>query len=171
MEQKWSAKKVEVGDMKEQETRPFDIFEVSISVPDIDKSIQQFRDLFGLEPYFVGDIDGYEAILNDKKISPAKIRMAIYHAGPVRLELVGPLDENDSIYAEYLRKHGPGVQHLGTRVTDLDYEIAWFKERGIEVKSSAEVPGIRIAYMDTESICGFHVELVQTHLREPGLTR
>ena len=37
------------------ETSHIDVFEISVSVSDGDKAVQQFRDLLGLEPYFMAE--------------------------------------------------------------------------------------------------------------------
>jgi len=155
--------------MEDQDTCHIDVFEISVSVPDRDKAIQEFRDRLGLEPYYMMEAELPGFILRGKEVPPFKAKFAFYRAGPVRLEL---LEAEGGIYAEYIRKHGPGVNHIGCRVSDVDFEVDWFKKRGTETISTLDVgPVAKWAYLDTESILGFYIELIQTSMREPGLPR
>ena len=154
--------------MEDKDTSHIDVFEISVSIPDLNKAVQEFRDRLGLEPYHMteGKVSGFT--MHGKEIPPFKAKWAFYHAGPVRFEL---LEAEGGPYAEYIRKHGSGVNHIGCRVSDLDYEISWFKKRGMETVSILESPALKLAYLDTEPIIGFHIELAQTQLREPGIPR
>ena len=154
--------------METKETSHIDVFEISVSVPDRDKAVQQFRDLLGLEPYFMAEGEVGGVILHGKEVPPFNAKMAFYRAGPVRLEL---LEATGGIYAEYLQKHGPGVNHLGCRVSDADFEREWFKKRGLEAVETIENPGGKWVYLDTEPIVGFTLEMVQSSFREPGMER
>jgi len=155
--------------MEDQDTSHIDVLEISVSVPDRDKAVQEFRDRLGLEPYAMMEAEVPGVTLHGKEIPPFKTKMAFFRAGPVRLEL---LEAEGGIYAEYFRKHGPGVNHIGCRVADVDYEVDWFKKRGVETVSTIDGgPFGKWAYLDMESIIGFHIELIQTSLREPGMLR
>ncbi len=72
----------------------------------------------------------------------------------------------DSVYAEFLKKHGEGVQHLGIPVEDMDKGIAEYEKLG-HVTAQAGGWGEegkkgsgRFAYMDTEGIGGVIAELL-----------
>jgi hypothetical protein len=47
-----------------------------------------------------------------------KLRIGYGLMGVSAIELIQPL-EGETIYAQYLRAHGPGIHHLGFLVTDL----------------------------------------------------
>ncbi len=147
----------------------FDVIEISVSVWDRDKAIKEFKDRLGIDPYYTLEIDAMAGVIMDgKEDPPSKMKMAFYRTGPVRLEL---LEAHGGPYAEWIKKHGPGVNHIGCRVADRDYEMEWFKKRGVEVKATIDDPSGKWAYLDTEPIIGFYIELIQTHLREPGMLR
>ena len=141
------------------------VFEITVVVEDLDKSMEQFRSLFGLTPYKKMKGPIMNCYLHGKKVEGAAMKLAYYRAGPIRFELLQPI--GDSIYAEFLRKKGTGVQHVGCRVSDLDSELAELAKRGMGTVAGLEVPeaNLKIAYLDSEDIVGFHIELVQS----PGL--
>lgn len=56
-------------------------------------------------------------------------RLAIAQVGHVQWELVEPLD-GESIYAQFLADHGPGVHHVGVGVARYDDTLAGLAARG-----------------------------------------
>ena len=138
------------------------VFEITVVVDDLDKSMEQFRSLFGLIPYKKMKGPILNCYLHGKKVEGAAMKLAYYRAGLIRFELLQPI--GDSIYAEFLRKKGTGVQHIGCRVSDLDGELAELAKRGMGTVAGLEVPeaNLKIAYLDSEDIVGFHVELVES---------
>jgi hypothetical protein len=155
--------------MNDMDKPHFDVFEISISVPDRDKAVQEFRDRLGIEPYQLLDYDEFTgAVVDGKEKAPFKVKGAFYHAGPVRLEV---LEANGGLYGEFIRKHGPGASHIGCRVSYRDYEVSWFGKRGLKPRMTIDAPSGKWAYMDTESLIGCFIELVQTDRRELGIPR
>ncbi len=139
------------------------VFEISIVVRNLTESMEQFRSIFGWEPYAVREDEARGFELHGKKVERARMKYALYHAGPVRIELTEAL-EGDSVYAEFLKQHGPGVQHIGIRVSDRDGELARLKEKGIGVLQSMEIPFLdfKMAYVDTMGLIGVSLELVES---------
>lgn len=138
------------------------VFEISITVESLEKGMEYFRRAFGWEPYCIHEDESRNFNLRGKTVEKAVMKYACYWAGPVRFELVEAVS-GDSVYAEFLKKKGPGVQHIGIRVSDRDRELALLKERGIGVQQSMEVPFIplKMAYMDTMDQIGVNIELVE----------
>ena len=142
------------------------VFEVSIVVRDLDKSLEQFRSLFGMTPYMVRDQKMRDFHLHGTKVDRARIRFACFRAGPIRIELIEAA-EGETVFKEFLDKRGIGVQHIGVRVSDLDAELAQLEKRGVRVLQSQDIPQIdfKMAYLDTEDIAGVSFELIQS----PGI--
>jgi len=138
------------------------VFEISITVPNLQKGMEYFRKAFGWEPYCVQENESRNVNVRGKNVERSVSKIACYYAGPVRFELVEAVS-GDSVYSEFLKKKGPGVQHIGIRVSDRDRELAQLKERGIGVQQSMEVPFIplKMSYMDTMEELGFNIELVE----------
>jgi hypothetical protein len=83
-------------------------------------------------------------------------------------EWIIPPVEPPNIYADFLKLHGEGVQHLGMPVPDLDAAIAHYAKLGYKVWQSGAWGNVgqknsgRYAYMDTDRIGGVSVELIQS---------
>jgi hypothetical protein len=71
-----------------------------------------------------------------------------------------------NIYADFLKLHGEGIQHLGMPVDDLKKAVAEYEKHGYRVWQSGAWGAVgeknsgQYAYMDTDSIGGVSVELV-----------
>jgi methylmalonyl-CoA/ethylmalonyl-CoA epimerase len=80
--------------------------------------------------------------------------------GPVQLELIQPAESG--MQADFMARHGDGVQHLAFTVDDLAAETAQLAARGVPMIFDAELPnGVRIAYYDTGGVADMMIELVQ----------
>jgi Glyoxalase/Bleomycin resistance protein/Dioxygenase superfamily len=74
-----------------------------------------------------------------------------------------------NIYADFLKLHGEGIQHLGMPVDDLKKATAEYEKLGYHVWQSGAWGDIgkkgsgQYDYMDTDSIGGVSVELIHAH--------
>ncbi|HET6900138.1 MAG TPA: VOC family protein, partial [Vicinamibacteria bacterium] len=75
-----------------------------------------------------------------------------------RYEWISPPPSPANIYADFLnRHHREGIQHIGMPVDDLARSVAAYERLGYHVRQA----GAQYAYMDTDSVGGISVELVQ----------
>jgi len=147
-----------------QEGQTLEAFEISVIVWDLDESMKQFKEKLGLVPYQTYDIELRPCILHGKEVTGANVKIAFYNAGPVRIELLQPAG-GESIYQEFLDKHGVGVQHIGCTVKDFDEEMAFLKERGmgvVAIQKASEFSSFKQnIYLDSEDLVGFNFEIVE----------
>jgi Glyoxalase/Bleomycin resistance protein/Dioxygenase superfamily len=74
-----------------------------------------------------------------------------------------------NVYADFLKKHGEGIQHIGLVVADLDKTVAGYQKLGYRVWQSGAWGDVgkadsgQYAYMDTDSIGGVSVELIHAY--------
>ena len=75
-----------------------------------------------------------------------------------------------NIYADFLnRHHREGIQHIGMPVDDLARSVAVYEKLGYHVRQAEAWGDVgkagagQYAYMDTDSLGGISVELVQGH--------
>jgi len=74
-----------------------------------------------------------------------------------------------NIYADFLNKHGEGIQHLGMPVDDLSKAVAEYENLGYHVWQSGAWGDVgkkgsgQYDYMDTDSIGGVVVELIHAY--------
>ena len=143
----------------QRDITPLEVTQIGIIVRDREKTMQQIRSLLGVDSFRLLDLDQPEAIVRGKK-THCGAKLAFAQVGPIEVELIEP-GEGESVWSEFLRTKGEGVQHLGIFVSDLDKELARFMEMGIEPLQSGGDEYVRFAYLDTEGIVGVVIELLQ----------
>ncbi|MDP9477042.1 MAG: VOC family protein [Actinomycetota bacterium] len=123
---------------------------LGVLVEDLDGAIRSFTENLGLtldhvEPY--GDL----------------LEIAFLPCGETLIELIKPLTEEGS-NADFLKEHGPGIQHAAFEVEDLDAALTELKTRGVQPLGDAPMPGaggMRIAFLDPQAFGGILVELCE----------
>ena len=71
-----------------------------------------------------------------------------------------------TVYADHIRMHGEGIQHLGYQVSDIDEAIQFFENIGYKVSMSGgwgekgKKGSGRFAYIDLSKIGGMTIELL-----------
>jgi hypothetical protein len=92
------------------------------------------------------------------------VRIALTYAGPTRLELIEVV-KGDSVYADFIREHGYGIQHLGVLVEDMAAALEQAREAGFTVTMDGSGFGPdgdgHYAYLNTDEQLGFTLELIQ----------
>jgi catechol 2,3-dioxygenase-like lactoylglutathione lyase family enzyme len=89
------------------------------------------------------------------KRTAVSLKLTFASIGDTGIEWIQPL-EGKSVFNEFLSEHGDGIHHLAFSVPSsdrLDYEIEYFKARGVTVIQSGMWQGKngtgRFAYLDT----------------------
>lgn len=97
-----------------------------------------------------------------------KARIALSYLGQTRIEIIENL-EGDTIYTDFIAKHGYGLQHLGIYVNDIEKALEEAKKAGFSVIMEGGGFGLDgdgyFAYLDTENEFGISYELIQRPLR------
>ena len=132
---------------------------VGVIVKDMDKTIQYLSSL-GIGPFEPLTDPALADKLFRGKPSDWKVKISLAKIGPVTLELIQPV-EGKSAAKEFLKKKGEGIQHIAFAVDDLDREVAKLTKQGIEVMMSGKIPGGKFAYLETDTIGGMIIELMQ----------
>lgn len=146
-----------------EEKKPLEIDQVGIVVRDIEQTIKQLSSLWNVGPLQIREIDLLDAIVHGKQMR-VRAKLAFAQVGPVELELIEP-GEGENIYWEFLQTKGEGVHHLKIPVSDIESEVARFREKGVGVLQSGSTPRSSFAYLDTEGIVGVILELLNRKLR------
>ncbi len=74
-----------------------------------------------------------------------------------------------NIYADYLKLHGEGIQHMGIPVEDLSKTVVEYEKRGYSIWQAGAWGDVgkkdsgKYNYMDTNSIGGISVELIHAY--------
>ena len=123
---------------------------LGIIVEDLDEAVRSFTEHLGLtldhiEPY--GD----------------ELEIAFLPCGDTLVELIEPRTQAGS-NADYLKEHGPGIQHVAFEVGDLEAALSELAERGVKPLGDAPIPGAgstRIAFLEPQAFGGILVELCE----------
>jgi methylmalonyl-CoA/ethylmalonyl-CoA epimerase len=123
---------------------------VGVIVGDLDEVVRSFTEHLGLE-------------LDHTERYGDELDIAFLPCGETLVELITPCTEEGS-NADYLKQHGPGIQHVAFEVDNLDAALVELSERGVNPLGEAPVPGaggMRIAFLNPESFGGILVELCE----------
>lgn len=141
------------------------IAQVAILVPDLMAAIRNYYEDFGIEPW---QIYTYGKPLVKQMTYRGKpgeytMRIGLSYFGPMRIELIQPLS-GDSIYQEFIEKHGYGVHHFGLLVDDMGASLELAKKAGYPMIMDGFGFGLdgdgHYAYLDTEDALGVTLELI-----------
>lgn len=144
--------------------------QVAIVVKDLDKTVKQYHDVFGIGPWHFYT---YEKPLVKKmsfrgKPADYSMRIALSYFGPSRIELI-EVKHGGSVYQDFIDEHGYGIQHLGFRVDDMQSALQQAEEAGFKMIMDGSGFGPdgdgHYAYLDTESDFGTMIELIETPKR------
>lgn len=138
---------------------------VGVVVRDMDKAVKYYQSLgiFTFLPEVQYDSSSYaEFEVYGKTPSTAqkgRVRFALI--GPYGIELISPTEGN-SIYDEFLKSHGEGIEHLCFKVDNLDAEESKLREKNIPIiMHQRRQDGTGATYIDTGKIGNALIELSQ----------
>ncbi len=126
------------------------IHHLGILVRDAEDAAERFRQTLGWE------VDRWE------DFGPGILRIAFIRVGRILVELVQPLTEDFN--AEWLRRHGEGVQHIALHVEDVERSMAELKRQGVPLREEQPRPGAGntlITFLAEEFVGGLMLELTQ----------
>jgi len=156
--------------MPEPSISPKEVFkqcvQIGTVVPDIDQTIRVLTQVFGIGPFSVVEWPpaGRDDMQRFYHEQPADFtaRMAFTQIGPVELELIQPVT-GTSIWADYLRDHGPGIHHIRFNTFDMDAVVGYLAQNGIGIaqRGSGIRPGTSWANFDTQDLVGFTIEVMK----------
>ena len=80
--------------------------------------------------------------------------------GGIGIEFIEP-DENPSTWRDFLERRGPGIHHIGFRVSDMAAKNEEFHAEGYPTIQEGSFHGGCYAYNNTEPDLGILIELLQ----------
>jgi len=134
--------------------------QVALIVRDLDAAMRTYFDEYGIGPWSVYEFDSDNVRDMRSRGEPVawSWRLGVAQVGQVQWELVEPLD-GDSIYAQFLSEHGPGLHHVGVAVASYEDALAEAARRGQDVLLGGEYKGIDFAYLTTDEDLGVITEI------------
>lgn len=144
--------------------------QVCVVVDNLQRTVERYWSLFGIGPWRMWTYGSHMMKELTYRGRPADYRMKIALAkiGPLVYEVIEPV-AGETIYADFLAAHGPGLQHLGVFVEDIDAAIAVLRAAGYDVLQSGRGYGLdgdgAYAYVGTDRDLAAVFELIQPPLR------
>ncbi len=141
------------------------VAQVGLVVKDLDKAVEAYWKLFGIGPWHLYTYGSPLVKRMTYRGEPTeyKMRVALSWLGPLRIELIQIL-EGDTIYSEFVEKHGYGVHHFGLLVDDMQESITRAEAAGLEMTMDGAGFGLdgdgHYAYLETEHLIGTTLELI-----------
>jgi methylmalonyl-CoA/ethylmalonyl-CoA epimerase len=142
------------------------IAQVCILVPKLEPVVEAYYQKFGIAPWhfytyqkpFVKEMNYFGKPAN------YAARIALSFFGPMRIELIEPLEGN-SVYADFISEHGYGVHHFGLLTDDMQKALQEADVAGMPMIMDGSGFGLdgdgHYAYLDTEKFIGVTLELIQ----------
>jgi catechol 2,3-dioxygenase-like lactoylglutathione lyase family enzyme len=140
------------------------ICQVGFVVRDIERTAQQFCEVFGLPKPPIIVTPGHEIAKTTYQGQPseATARLAFFNTGQVQVELIEP-DEKPSVWRDFLEQHGEGVHHIAFAVPDTAAATKYLANFGAAVSQQglySDGSGM-YTYMDTVPLLGTMIELLE----------
>ncbi len=128
------------------------LVQVCVVTRDYRRTIEGFVNL-GIGPWTIRMIDGSN-VSGIYRGRPADFsaKLCLANSQNMNWEVIEPISGR-SIYAEFLKRHGEGVQHLAFSCNGIDYEerVRQFEERGyVVVQHGVIFGGIDFHYFSAE---------------------
>lgn len=137
-----------------------EVLQIGIVVDDLDTYMKRYHDDYGIGPWLVYDFN--KETVRNMTIRGEKVdysmKIALCDAHNVQWELIEPTDDR-SVYAEFLKQHGPGLHHVALGTENHDDVVKTMAARGNEVIQSGIFHKIGYTYLNTMKDLGFIAEI------------
>jgi len=121
--------------------------QLGIVVPDLEAEIKRWLEK-GVGPFFtIGGamLSHYE--YRGQRSSP-RVSAGFGQVGPLQLELIQPIDDERSVYGDFVAVGGSGLHHLGWFSQGLDTDRAAAESAGYSLLQTGTVLGTPFAYYE-----------------------
>lgn len=142
------------------------ISQIALVVEDLDKTVQNYWETFGIGPWHFYTYQRPLLRLNRYygKDADNAIRIALSYFGPTRIELI-EIKSGDSIHKDFIEEHGYGVHHLGIIVENIEAAKKEAAEAGFQIIQEGAGFGPdgdgHYAYLSSEQDFGAIFELIE----------
>jgi hypothetical protein len=106
------------------------IFQLAYIVADIDAAIAHWSKLLGVGPFFVVRHAAYEEQTYKGALTNPDVSLAFAYSGQCNIELIQLHDDEPSVYRDFVKQRGHGMQHLGALSDNIEADSRELLERG-----------------------------------------
>ena len=133
---------------------------IGVAVKDLDKYLNVFGEILGLEIHDFEEADPYEGL----RIAFAKIGEADFEFLQDRMPDMDEKVTDQGDISRWIEKKGEGIHHIAVRVDDIDATIQEVKAKGLRVLDEQGRPGARgsrVAFIHPKSTGGILIHFVE----------
>ena len=140
------------------------VFQIGFVVDDLDKYVNNLKEYFDIDESSInirtmGDDGISEYYYNGKKID-AHYRRARLDFGGIDFEYIEPLNkEGGDPYSDWLKEHGPGINHINMKLKDRSVMDKIMADKGIPPYFLSRTGDIELESYDFRDMFGFIGEL------------
>ena len=127
---------------------------VGIAVPDIEKALTMYRDVFGCTD-----------MTAPKDLPPQGVTFAFVNLPSRQVELIQPYGDNSPITKFLARNPKGGLHHICFEVEDIDAACVVMAERGMRVLGAPRIGahGTPVVFLHPGDAGGVLIELMESH--------
>lgn len=141
------------------------IFQNAWVVDDVEATARNWVETFNLGPFFMAEYrpEDLSDVLYKGKPGTMNMLLAIAQAGPIQIELIQPLGDEENAYRDTVKKGQNGFHHVCVWSSDLDADLAFYENKGCEINTVGKVvaTGARFAYVDSHSELSCMLEILE----------
>lgn len=147
-----------------KKSKPEIVFQIGFVVDDLDRYINNLKEYFELDESTInfktmGEDGISEFFYNGKKID-AHYRRARLDFGGIDFEYIEPLNkEGGDPYSDWLKEHGPGINHINMKLEDRSIMDDIMAAKGIPPLFVSKTGDIALESYDFRDMFGFIGEL------------
>jgi methylmalonyl-CoA/ethylmalonyl-CoA epimerase len=124
---------------------------VGIAVEDLDRAVEEYRRLLGVDP------------AHRERVEDQGVDEVLFAVGSSFIQLLAPLRPETPV-GRALARRGPGLHHVAYRVEDVEDALEHLREEGARLVDDRPRAGSRdtlVAFVHPATMEGVLVELVQ----------
>ena len=137
-----------------------EIRQLGYVVPDIEAAMDYWAKTLGVGPWFYAPRVPVEKFHYKGEPSSPITSVALANSGPVQVELIQQRNDAPTMYRDFVKAKGSGLQHVAYWTQSFDADMAMLTARGFKVGMGGEVGARgRFVYFETEYHPGSVIEL------------
>lgn len=132
-------------------------------VRDLEKALRFWIETLGVGPWFMIENARVPDFQYRGEPSRAQTTLGMAQWGPIQIELIQPLDDEPSMYRDFLAAGQEGLQHVACWTDAYDATLAAALDEGFRVcQGGSFAPDARYVYFETDGHPGTVIELAET---------
>jgi methylmalonyl-CoA/ethylmalonyl-CoA epimerase len=131
--------------------KPSHIEHIGIAVSNLEKAIEFYETVFGLECYKI------------EEVAEQKVRTAFLMIGQTKIELLESTDPEGPV-GKFIEKKGEGIHHIAFAVENIEKQLTHAENSGIKLIDSNPrkgAEGLDIAFLHPKSTSGVLIEICE----------